>query len=195
MNAPQVSGRDRSWLEDLFRRHHRQIRAYALRRVGPDDADDIVSEVFGTVWRSRSHVPQDALPWLYRTAANHVLHAHRGSARRSRLAPKLVTWVDEPMSLDLADAVGESLDAARRVRRMLTELPPDDAEILRLSSWEQLSPTEIAAVLGCSPTAARSRLQRARRRAEKVLHRLDTVDEDATEPQPTPVLTLLEETP
>ena len=76
--------RGRLWFEHLFRDHHLEVLSYARRRVG-EEADDIVSDVFTTAWQRRSVVPDDALPWLYRTAANHVLHARRSWARRARV--------------------------------------------------------------------------------------------------------------
>jgi RNA polymerase sigma-70 factor, ECF subfamily len=75
--------RGAAWFEQLFRDHHRDVLAYARRRV-PGDADDVVAEVFAVAWRRRDDVPPEPLPWLYRTAANHILHARRGDARRSR---------------------------------------------------------------------------------------------------------------
>ncbi len=51
---------------------------------------------------------------------------------------------------------------------MLEQLPSIDAEILRLSIWDQLTPAEIAAVLNIKPDATRARLMRAKERARRV---------------------------
>ena len=164
-----ASARDQAWLEAVFRRHHRAVLAYAVRRV-PDEADDVVSEVFAAAWRHRDHVPDEPLPWLYRTAAHQVLHRRRSLARRSRLAGRLGGLGDAALvAPDRADEVVERLDAAARVVAVLAALPPRDAEILRLSAWEDLDVAAIAYVLSISPTAVRVRLHRARRRAEALL--------------------------
>lgn len=55
-------------------------------------------------------------------------------------------------------------DAAERVQMVLARLRPADAELLQLATWEQLSHTEIAAVLDCSVNAVAIRLHRARQR-------------------------------
>lgn len=47
--------------------------------------------------------------------------------------------------------------ALSRLRRL-------DREVLLLSAWEDLAPSEIAVVMGCSQSSARGRLHRARRR-------------------------------
>jgi RNA polymerase sigma-70 factor (ECF subfamily) len=73
---------------------------------------------------------------------------------------------DEPASQgqDHADAVAGQVDDGRRVQRALAVLTSRDAEILRLSAWEDLRVDEIAFVLGCTSAAAKVRRHRARRR-------------------------------
>ncbi|MFN8158761.1 MAG: sigma-70 family RNA polymerase sigma factor [Candidatus Nanopelagicales bacterium] len=180
--------RDEAWLEGVFRAHHRAVLAYAARRV-PDEADDVVAEVFAAAWRHRATVPAEALPWLYRTAAHHVLHRRRSTARRSRLVGRLggLGGDDAPTSsLDPTDEVVDRLDAVARVTRVLDALPPRDAEILRLSAWEQLDVASIAYVLSISPSAVRVRLHRARRRAEHLLAVPDPEASARTAPTPVP---------
>jgi RNA polymerase sigma-70 factor (ECF subfamily) len=55
------------------------------------------------------------------------------------------------------------------VAAALDDLSESDAELLRLWAWEQLEPTEIAAVLGCSPGTARTRMHRAKARLRAAL--------------------------
>jgi RNA polymerase sigma-70 factor (ECF subfamily) len=164
--------RDEAWLEALYRAHHRAVLAYAVRRV-PEDADDVVSEVFAAAWRHRESVPGEPLPWLYRTASHHVQHRHRSTGRRGRLATR-VAGLGGPGSMndssDPTDALVSGLDAAARVAAVLDALPPRDAEVLRLAVWEDLDVASISYVLGISPSAARVRLHRARRRAGELLH-------------------------
>jgi hypothetical protein len=72
---------------DLFTRFHGRILDYAVRRVGPDVAQDIVAEVFSTAWRHLHRVPDDALPWLYRTAWHAIGNHHRSTGRAGPAAP------------------------------------------------------------------------------------------------------------
>jgi RNA polymerase sigma-70 factor (ECF subfamily) len=62
---------------------------------------------------------------------------------------------------------GEESDA--HVYEALRALRPRDREVLILSAWDELGAAEAAEVLGCSPTAYRIRLHRARRRFAQVL--------------------------
>jgi RNA polymerase sigma-70 factor (ECF subfamily) len=162
---------DSDWVSGLFESHAPAVLAYARRRLeSAEDAEDVVTEVFTTAWRRRSELPEEALPWLYATAAHCVAHTSRARARRSRLGTRLATVRPlHPVDADPAQTVADALDARAAVADALDALGDPDAELLRLWAWEQLEPAEIAVVLGCSPGAARTRLHRARTRLREAL--------------------------
>lgn len=111
----------------------------------------------------RTHDSGSALPWLYGIAGN-VVRSHR---RRSlgHIPVDKVTAVDW-------DAVDDRLDAGARRQELqgaLAGLTEAEREVLLLVAWEGLSPRDAAEVLGLTPVAARSRLHRARTRAQAAL--------------------------
>ena len=194
MSTPSPEGaRDRAWLEALYVSHRAQVLAYSVRRVGPDAAEDVVSEVFAAAWRHRAKVPVPPLPWLYRTASNHVFHVWRGAGRRARLSDRVAALAEvEAVVVDPA----ERLVSTDQALRLMERLSPRDAEVLRLAAWEQLDIPEIAYVLGCTPSAARVRLHRARRRAEQLLAAAGTDTDGAVAPAPNrPAFVTLAEEP
>ena len=69
----------------LYRQHHPRVLAYALRRVGPDRAQDVVAEAFLVAWRHSRKAPADPLPWLYRLASNAAANEGRSLRRGVRL--------------------------------------------------------------------------------------------------------------
>lgn len=83
--------RDENWFEAIYRTHELAVRKYVVRRASAELADDVVSEVFTTLWRCRNDAPERVLPWLYGVAANHFAHLGRTQARRQRLYQKLLT--------------------------------------------------------------------------------------------------------
>lgn len=170
MTAPPP--RDRAWLEALFTAHHGAVLAYARRRVPAADADDVLAEVFTAAWQHRDRVPDPALPWLYRTASHHVLHTWRSHTRAERLASRLHAQPARPAD-DHAEHVADHLDHNAQVRAALATLTPRDAEVLRLATWEQLDTDQLAYVLGCTRSAAKVRLHRARRRFTQALQPTD----------------------
>ena len=104
----------------------------------------------------------DARLWLFGVARRLYANHRRAAARRDRLHAALAVsfrQVEVP--------AGETLV----VREALASLREEDREVLRLVSWEGLSPAELAPVLGCSPNAAAIRVHRARRRLATILER------------------------
>ena len=51
-------------------------------------------------------------------------------------------------------------------------ISPDDAELLRMWAWEQLTPAELATVLAITPNAASIRLHRAREKLRAALGKI-----------------------
>ncbi len=137
----------------LFASAYGPLWAYARRRVPPDDVDDLVAETLTVAWRRLDDVPDPALPWLYGVAHKAIGNHLRSRRRGLRLVRRLAA---EPAPVESADQA-RALDALGALRRA-------DQEILRLTAWEDLSTSEIAVVLGCSPDAAAARLSRARKR-------------------------------
>lgn len=155
---------DRTYFEALFCRHYGAVMRYAVRRVGVDTAGDVVSETFLTAWRRLEDVPDNALPWLYATARRVIANEVRRRDRQQRLGERLAT--ERPDSrADHASMLSESA----RVHDALDALGERDREVICLSAWEQLNTADAAAVLGCTTTAYKVRLHRARRQLAVLL--------------------------
>jgi RNA polymerase sigma factor (sigma-70 family) len=144
-------------LEQLFRAHHAQVLAYALRRV-PARADDVVSDTFAVAWRRLDAVPEDAEAWLYGVARKVISGYWRGSAREQALVSRLCEL--EPRAereQDHGDDFGPLYEA-------LGQLAESDREALLLVHWEGLEPERAALVLGIGREAFNQRVHRARAR-------------------------------
>ncbi|TYK47328.1 sigma-70 family RNA polymerase sigma factor [Actinomadura decatromicini] len=138
-----------------------RVWAYAVSRVGRQDADEVVAETFTIAWRRLADVPEPPLPWLLGVARNVLRAGHRAEARRAAFAAELGRWTAaENPGGDIAEDVTDRL----AVLRAMAALPEGDQEILVLIAWQGLSPRDAARVVGCSPAALRVRLHRARRR-------------------------------
>jgi RNA polymerase sigma-70 factor (ECF subfamily) len=155
---------DRAAFEAVFRAYVGAVHAYALRRSDATTADDVVADTFLVCWRRFDRVPDDALPWLYAVARRCLANRLRAGRReQARPAPAVAT---------AADATAEAYEERARTREVLAalaELPPKEREALQLCAWEGLSPAVAARVAGCSASAFRVRLHRARRRLAAAL--------------------------
>lgn len=159
-----MAQRDETRFADLYDLYRSQVWLYCRRRVGVDQADDVMGDVFLAAWRRIGDAPPpaDALPWLYRISYLTVANHWRSGARRRRLKERLTSLGVAPAASVVDQVVVR--DTVREVVALLDELRPRDAEVLRLAAWEGLSTDQIGAVLELSPDAAKQRLSRARRR-------------------------------
>ena len=143
-----------------------RVHAYFARRA-PQHADDLLSETWLEAFRSRHRYDAErgeAAAWVF-GVARHVLLSHLRHTGRSTGASG--AGLASEQSFDEWDAVDRRLDAAGSspaLRAALAVLPAEERDVLLLVAWEQLSPTEAAAVLGIPAGTARSRLHRARNR-------------------------------
>ena len=149
--------------------------AYAVRRAADaQDAADVVADTFLVAWRRLDDVPPAgaARLWLYGVARHVLANQQRSERRRERLAERLRHEL--PGALE---GVPPPASQTGAVRAALAGLGLEDQEILRLCGWEELTPGEIATVLGISQVAARSRLHSARRRMRGALERVSESDD------------------
>jgi RNA polymerase sigma factor (sigma-70 family) len=156
--------------EELFRQHYAAVRAYALRRIPRDLAQDVVSETFLVAWRRLDDVPADALPWLY-GVARRVLANQRRSANRSTALERRVAATATAVagSVDPAEGVGEG----EILRAALARLSERDRDALILVAWDGLSGARAAQAAGCTRAAFAVRLHRARARLARELDALE----------------------
>lgn len=176
-----VPDRGRDQVADAYERYASCVAAYALRRTSRADAADVTAETFLVAWRRRDALPDepDTLPWLYGVARRVLANQRRSSRRQGRLRDRLEA---EFFCHDvISQPPLESAEEFERVARALARLSDDDAELLRLITWEGLTPTEIATMLDIVPGTARQRVSRARQRLRDQLDRDQLDREQASE--------------
>jgi RNA polymerase sigma-70 factor, ECF subfamily len=162
----------RERFERIYQAHYARVLAYAMRRAPRPVADDVVAETFLVAWRRLDDVPADAAPWLYGVARRVLANERRASGRRAALVERLTF---EPSPAAAADASSGALEDA------LAALTEREREALKLVAWEGLTAGQAAQVAGCSHTAMRVRLHRARRRFAAALGRSSSARESTEE--------------
>jgi RNA polymerase sigma-70 factor (ECF subfamily) len=170
---PPAGDRDRALpdtdrrFERCFRDSYAAILAFAIRRM-PDRgaAEDAAAETFAVAWRRRDLIPAEPLPWLYGIALRVIANQRRSSQRQRRLNARLE---HEASGSTAGPELFEALHHRDAFSRAFSRLSEAEREVLRLIAWDGLDTREAAIVLGCSATAFRVRLHRARRRLAKHL--------------------------
>ncbi|MFJ4925059.1 RNA polymerase sigma factor [Streptomyces sp. NPDC088736] len=148
---------------DVYRAHYEDVLRFVRRRAHPTHVDDIVGETFLAAWRRRGELPEDPRPWLFGTARNTLLYAHRGQRRQTAVAVRVMEHGGDD-SYDGTAASDDRMDLVAAWR----QLSATDQEVLALHVWEGLTDREAATVLGCSRAAYTMRLSRSRRRLAKL---------------------------
>jgi RNA polymerase sigma-70 factor (ECF subfamily) len=184
---------DQSARHALLARHRGRLRQMVAlridRRMAPRvDPSDVVQEALADAAQSLTEYLEKRLlpfyPWLRHFAWERLLQLHRHylQAQRRSVAREQLRVFDlaDESEVMLADRLVNSgtspsgrLLAAElrdRVRAALEALDPRDREVLVLRYLEQLATKEIAAVLGISEAAVRTRHRRA---LERLRRRLD----------------------
>jgi len=195
----RASGGDRSARQQLLVRHRDRLRRMISVRMDRRlaarvDPSDVVQEVLTDAAQELSDYltrrPLPFYPWLRQLAWDRLVELHRKHVR----ARKRSVTREETGVLDLPDESAVAL-AARlldtgsspserllrselrgRVRAALGRLSDRDREVLVIRHLEGLSTKEIAAILGISEAAVKTRHVRALDRLQRLLR--DELGED-----------------
>lgn len=154
--------------EEVFRIHYGPALAYLRRRTdNAGDAEDLAAATFLAVWRRIDEVPAGPVPrrWILRIAEGQLSNLRRGRRRRGVLLQRLVCQLPRGRQTDVDDIEDPSDEGLAMLA--FTRLRRPDQEVLSLITWEDLSRTEAAALLGCSENALNIRLHRARRSLQR----------------------------
>ena len=126
------------------------------RHLGLTDeqAADAVQEAFLSLWRELRHgaVVENPLGWAYRTTYRLAMEQHRFRRQLSRLLPRLAPHRTDYAGPESSDrvAVWAAVDA----------LPPRQRHVLYLHYAADMAFDQVAAVIGISPSAARTHASR-----------------------------------
>lgn len=116
--------------------------------------------------------------WLFGVARRVLANHRRGQLRRSALSERLRS------DLLTRGVSGHPDDTAVAVAQAITQLPERDREVLTLSVWDGLTPTEIATLEGIPAATVRSQLARARARVRNLLQGCGPIAAATTIPAP-----------
>jgi RNA polymerase sigma factor (sigma-70 family) len=167
-----ASMRDPEQFAVIYDKYSPALHRYAGRRIGRDDADDVVAATFLAAFGARARYDPtrpDARPWLFGILTKEI--ARRRRTEQARLRALARTCADRPAAGPADQVAAEvSARAARQaLARALRSLAPAERDVLLLIAWGELSYAEAAEALGTPVGTVRSRLNRARRKVREAL--------------------------
>jgi RNA polymerase sigma-70 factor (ECF subfamily) len=154
--------RDRVAFGALFGHFAPRLKAYLLR-LGCDSAsaEELVQEVMLMVWRrAETYDPQQATvaTWIFTIARNKRIDNLRRQ-RRPEIDPEDPALVPAPP--ESAEQIVEAAENGVRLRVALQELPPEQADLLRLAYYEDKPHSTISLEQGLPLGTVKSRLRLA----------------------------------
>ena len=147
----------------LWREFSTPLRRFLRVRTQTDaDADDLMQEVFVRIHKRLPDLrePAKIQGWVYRIARNVLIDDYR--SRREQVALDFDLEAEDPTGRDAVD-LSESL------KRFIASLPIEYRDPLVRHEFQGQSLAEVAAELGLSLTATKSRVRRARLKLREML--------------------------
>ena len=163
--------------EELVQRHMQRVYNIVYRIVAhKEEAEDITQEVFVKVYNGLKKFEQQSSfsSWLYRIATNSALDALDQTQRHSKNITPLTTQSHitneeqtDPLDLQASSAAGPEEKALQRelrecINRVLKKLDREQARLLLLRDFDDLSYDEISSVLEVGLSAVKMRIHRSR---------------------------------
>ncbi|HEY2745113.1 MAG TPA: sigma-70 family RNA polymerase sigma factor [Polyangia bacterium] len=151
----------------FYEKYRRRVFSLIARIVGPQDAEELVQEVFLRAYRGLEKFRGDAQlsTWMYRLAVNAALsYATRTQARARRDLGE-----EALMALPAEDAPATDPRLRARLEKALGDLPAGYRAVLVLHDVEGLQHEEIAQILGCRVGTSKSQLHKARAKMRDLL--------------------------
>ena len=150
---------------DAWEAHRRELLRFVANRI-PDtqEANDLVQEVFLRATRLENGLCgiDNRRAWLFQVTRHLLIDRYRLAKHEVSLEDEIGLLV-EPVDMAPVEALSQCLP------RVLTELSPEDREAITLCDIEGLSQQALADRLELTLPAAKSRVQRARKRLREQL--------------------------
>jgi len=178
----RVKRGDREAFRELVEKYKQPVMNFVYRSLRDEtEAEDLAQIVFLQVYKSRDRYERTARfsTWIFTIARNLSLNEIRRRARHTALSlEETHTYDDELPARQYEDksvpSPGEGAlqnELAQKIDEALSELPYNQRTVILLCRQEELSYEEIAQVLGCSLSAAKSLIHRGREALKKKLKR------------------------
>lgn len=174
LHAVAVS-QDRQAFALLFRHFAPRVKSYLMRGGSAEGlAEELAQETMVSVWRKAARFDAGqagASTWIFTIARNlRVDHFRRHG---QHVVDGLDIEVDD--AVDDAPPLEDQLHAGRRehcLREAMKQLSPDQAQVLRLSFYEELPHAQIASELGIPLGTVKSRVRLAVNHLRRLLGEL-----------------------
>lgn len=153
---------DKQAFAEIYDRYWEQMSLYVLKITrSPEDACDIVQDVFVSIWKRRTElIISGALKaYLLKSVRNlSIRYIEKNISKKGFVASLSLYWKSPDMSTTHAL---EFRELESKLTRIVAKLPPKMQQVFVLSRHENLSYKEIAQRLGIAETTVKKQVSNA----------------------------------
>ncbi len=150
--------------EAFAARYREPLKAYFAKRLNsPNDADDLVQEVFRRLWSSNNDVPiTNPDGYIFQTAANLLKERYRKQGTRDAAIAQLPFFHAQYEEIT-PERILQAKDRVRLLEKALSELPVRTRTVFLMHRFEGFKYREIADRLGVSVSSVEKHIASATR--------------------------------
>lgn len=160
---------DREAFAGLFSHFAPRVKSYLLRLgAAPDSAEELAQETLLIVWRrAASYDPAKAAAstWIFTIARNLRIDL----IRRERRPVAVGDPSTAPDPIASPEAIATAGEEGDQIAKAVAQLPPDQAQVIQLSFFDDKPHSEIAKALGLPLGTVKSRVRLAMTRLRLLL--------------------------
>lgn len=177
VDVPVLTAALRRGEEWAFRRFHAEwnsrLYRYGLALTGGDEvrAAEVAQAVYLRILRHMRPLPDEPAlwNWIARAARNAWSDQARVSGRYRNALARFRTWLLSPPGSAIPPAPQDCPDPLASLDRAMSQLSPDDRQLLEARYGGNQTLESIGEMMGCSARAVEGRLARLRRRLRRIL--------------------------
>jgi len=161
---PMLISGDRDAYTVLYNRYKHLLFTFAAKRLSdPQDAEDILHEVFLKLWTNRESLkPEENItPYLYSAVRYRIINHYAKQKVAARYLDSFNDYLGEALSSEETDHLLRHKELAALIEKEIDELPRKMREVFLLSRDSGYSRAEIAQQLGLSEETVKSHLHHA----------------------------------
>jgi len=167
----RVVRRDRQAFETLYHRYSPVVYRYLWKLIRQREiVEEALNDVMMVVWEtaSRFNGTSRLSTWILGIAHNKALKAR---ARFTRFDAKVQEAAPDGVEPSGPEDAWAQRELASSVAQAIDSLPPEQAAVVELTFYHDLSYAEIAKIVGCPVNTVKTRMLHARRRLASLFAR------------------------
>ncbi|MFY0252477.1 RNA polymerase sigma-70 factor [Chitinophaga sp. 30R24] len=171
--AERLRAGDFKLFELIFNTYWEELYAYATKVTGSeDDAQDIVQDLFTSIWERREQLELHThiRYYLFSAVRKQILRKFRDDGLKEKHLEKFITHSELRAELTLNVIINK--DILNQLQQDLQQLPEKERQVFEWYHFDELSIREIAMMRGTAEQTIRNQLGSAYKKARPLLNRL-----------------------